>query len=169
MADLLAKQPASQNGASASITENPKDIALQVQWGPVAGKRFRVAIGQSVKVGRSVVCDIPFLHDAYISRTHFSLDWEDNACWIHDLNSRHGTFLNGKKVDKAALSNGDTIRIGWTTIVVQSQTTADEASISQTEGPRAHDKRTPTAEPATAEDPRPDCLASRATSPQRNT
>jgi len=84
MADLLAKQPASQNGASASITENPKDIALQVQWGPVAGKRFRVAIGQSVKVGRSVVCDISFLHDAYISRTHFSLDWEDNACWIHD-------------------------------------------------------------------------------------
>ena len=127
MAGVPAKEPVSLKGAGGSVTGNPKDIALQVQWGPIAGKRFRVAVGKSVKVGRSVVCDIPFVHDAYISRTHFSLDWEGSACWIHDLNSRHGTFLNGQKVERAALSEGDTIRAGWTTIVVQSQTpSADE-------------------------------------------
>ena len=152
------------------MTENPNDIALQVQWGPVAGKRFRVAVGQSVKVGRSVLCDIPFVHDAYISRTHFSLDWDGADCWIHDLGSRHGTFLNGNKVDKAALRDGDTIRAGWTTIVVQSQTAAaDQAGVIQTEGTRAHGRNMPTPEAATAEDPRPDCLASRATSKRRNT
>jgi pSer/pThr/pTyr-binding forkhead associated (FHA) protein len=170
MAGVLGKQPAPQNQKGASITENPKDIALQVQWGPVAGKRFRVAVGQSVRVGRSVLCDIPFLHDAYISRTHFSLDWEDNACWIHDLSSRHGTFLNGKKVDKAALSDGDTIRVGWTTIVVQSQAAStDKADTIQAQGTPAHDISMPSPEPATAEDPRPDCLAGQAMSKRRNT
>ena len=35
------------------------------------------------------------------------------------MNSRHGTFVNGKKVQEAPLRDGDTIRAGWTVLVVR--------------------------------------------------
>jgi pSer/pThr/pTyr-binding forkhead associated (FHA) protein len=95
------------------------DVTLQVQMGPLLGRKIRVPAGQSVTVGRCSRSDIAFANDAYISRTHFSLSWDDSTCWINDLNSRHGTFVNGKKVQKAPLRDGDTIRVGWTVLVVR--------------------------------------------------
>jgi hypothetical protein len=101
------------------VAEELMDVTLQVQLGPWIGRKIRVPVGQSVKVGRSPQSDIAFANDAYMSRTHFSLDWDDTACWINDLNSHHGTFVNGKKVQKAPLRDGDTIRVGWTVLVVR--------------------------------------------------
>ncbi len=95
------------------------DVTLQMKWGSLLGKRIRVPVGQSVKVGRSSQCDIPIVYDHYMSRTHFSLVWEGTTCWIYDLNSRHGTFLNGKRVQKAPLGDGDAIRAGLTILVVR--------------------------------------------------
>jgi pSer/pThr/pTyr-binding forkhead associated (FHA) protein len=95
------------------------DVTLQMKWGSLLGKKFRVPVGQPVKVGRSSQCDISIINDSYMSRTHFSLGWEGTTCWIYDLNSRHGTFLNGKRVEKAPLGDGDAIRAGWTILVVR--------------------------------------------------
>jgi len=103
------------------VAEELTDVTLQVQLGPWLGRKIRVPVGHSVKVGRGSQSDIAFANDAYMSRTHFSLEWDDTACWIHDLNSHHGTFVNGKKVQKAPLSDGDTIRVGWTVLVVRFQ------------------------------------------------
>jgi pSer/pThr/pTyr-binding forkhead associated (FHA) protein len=95
------------------------DVTLQMQWGSLLGKKILVPVGQSVTVGRSSQCDIPIVYDHYMSRTHFSLGWDGTTCWIHDLNSRHGTFLNGEKVQQAPLGDGDAIRAGLTVLVVR--------------------------------------------------
>ena len=80
---------------------------------------MRVSVGQSVKIGRSLQSDIAFPNDPYMSRTHFSLDWNGGACWINDLDSHHGTFVNGERVQKALLRDGDIVRAGVTVLAVQ--------------------------------------------------
>lgn len=61
---------------------------------------------------------------ALVSRVHcrFTLD-QANQLEIEDLGSTNGTFLNGKKVTKANLSDGDTLTIGRVKFVAHSETT----------------------------------------------
>jgi pSer/pThr/pTyr-binding forkhead associated (FHA) protein len=105
------------------------DVTLQVQLGTWFGKKVRVPVGHTVIVGRSPQSDIDLPNDPYVSRAHFSLDWDDTACWVSDLNSRHGTFLNDEKVQRARLRDGDKIRVGWTVLVVRE---ADDSSGHET-------------------------------------
>lgn len=60
--------------------------------------------------------------DKGVSRAHARL-FLDGAYWfITDLGSRHGTFVNGKKVsDKAEVLPGDEIQIGQTTLYLDYQ------------------------------------------------
>jgi len=47
-----------------------------------------------------------------ISRKHAALRFEDGRLMIFDLDSTNGTFLNGRRVEGAPISEGDVIRIG---------------------------------------------------------
>jgi|SRR5271157_2955960 len=122
------------------VAEKLIDVTLQVQLGPLSGKKIRVPARHSVKVGRSSQSDIAFANDAYISRIHFSLDWDDTGCWINDLNSRHGTSVNGKKVRKSLLRDGDTIRVGLTVLVVRLHAHDSATAIGDEEGTSAIQK-----------------------------
>lgn len=105
--------------SSKGQSEKLMDVTLQVQLGPWLGKKTRVPIGHRAVVGRGPRSDITLSNDASVSREHFALDWDNVACWLSDLNSGHGTFLNGKKVQRARLHDGDRIRVGWTVLVVR--------------------------------------------------
>jgi serine/threonine-protein kinase len=99
--------------------EKRTDVTLQVLLGTWFGKKVRVPVGHSVIVGRGPRSDINLPNDPYVSRAHFSLDWDDTACWVSDLNSHNGTFLNDKNVQRARLRDGDRIRVGWTVLEVR--------------------------------------------------
>jgi len=105
-------------------------VMLKVQSGSNLGKRFRITPGQHVRVGRSSPADITFPTDRFVSGTHFSLENDAEKCWITDLNSRNGTFVNGLKVQRIALNDGDTVRAGLTTFAVRLN--ADDAGDSGT-------------------------------------
>ena len=94
-------------------------IVLEVQGGPSLGKSIRVPEGRSVRVGRSDRSDVAFVRDAYMSGEHFSVECADAACSINDLNSRNGTFVNGEKVEKTFLRDGDTVVAGSTLLAVR--------------------------------------------------
>jgi len=48
---------------------------------------------------------------------HAKLWLENEVCWIEDLNSRHGTTVNGTAINgRHQLTEGDEIRIGETTL-----------------------------------------------------
>jgi len=66
-------------------------------------------------IGRSRECDIR-LADSNVSRRHAELREEDGAYWIVDLGSTNGTELNGERIERARLSDGDRITLGSTDV-----------------------------------------------------
>ena len=63
-------------------------------------------------VGRAAGCHIA-LDDRFVSQLHARMFRRDDQCFIEDLGSTNGTFLNDDKVTSPALlSKGDHVRIG---------------------------------------------------------
>ena len=69
--------------------------------------------GARVVLGRSKDCDLQ-VEDANVSRRHAELRREGPDWWVVDLDSTNGTELNGKRVSKSKLNDGDTITLGGT-------------------------------------------------------
>ena len=72
--------------------------------------------GGKVVLGRSKDSDIQ-VEDANVSRRHAELRREGTAWWLVDLGSTNGTELNGKRVQRSKLNDGDTITLGATDLV----------------------------------------------------
>jgi len=62
-------------------------------------------------VGRDPSCDI-VLNDAKCSRRHAVLEAGSVGIGIRDSGSANGLFVNGRKVERAPLSEGDVIQLG---------------------------------------------------------
>jgi pSer/pThr/pTyr-binding forkhead associated (FHA) protein len=54
-----------------------------------------------------------------VSRRHCQLSQNNEALKIRDLDSRSGTFLNGKRISEATVQAGDYITIGPLTFLLQ--------------------------------------------------
>jgi len=54
-----------------------------------------------------------------VSRRHCELSLNKETLEIRDLDSRFGTFLNGRRIKEAAVKAGDYIRIGPLTFLLQ--------------------------------------------------
>lgn len=69
-------------------------------------------------IGRRHDCDlrIPLMP---VSRRHCQLSLNNETLRVRDLGSRNGTYLNGKRVDEAAIQPGDYIKIGPLTFALQ--------------------------------------------------
>jgi predicted component of type VI protein secretion system len=71
----------------------------------------------SVKIGTVSSAHLK-LTDEKVSRMHAIVEVHDGAVSIVDLGSFHGTFVNGKKVNKTKLQSGDTIVVGDTRLQI---------------------------------------------------
>ena len=71
---------------------------------------------------------------ALVSRLHcrFTLS-NANQLVLEDLGSTNGTFLNGQKVTKVTLNNGDTLTVGRVQFVVNSQSATNGAGAAAAE------------------------------------
>ena len=83
----------------------------------VNGRRHELT-KREVVLGRSRECDVR-LEDANVSRRHAAIRQEDGAYWIVDLGSTNGVEVNGRRVDRARLSNDDRIVLGRTDLVFE--------------------------------------------------
>ena len=80
-----------------------------------AGRQQEIA-SEHVVLGRSRECELR-VPDLNVSRRHAEIHREAGAYWIHDLGSMNGTLVNGKRVDRTQLEDGDRITLGSTEIV----------------------------------------------------
>ena len=87
-------------------------VTLQVDGRPYDVTKRRVVIG------RSKECDVQ-LSDANVSRRHAELRQEGATYWIVDLDSTNGTEVNGRRLKRAKLENGDRVTVGATDIVFE--------------------------------------------------
>jgi hypothetical protein len=67
-------------------------------------------------LGRGADADLR-LPDTGVSRRHAELHLQDGAVTLVDLSSTNGTTVNGQRLDRAQLSDGDRIGIGTTVLV----------------------------------------------------
>lgn len=72
--------------------------------------------GERLVIGRLKACDI-CLADANASREHAALEREGDGWALVDLGSTNGTTVNGARIDRVRLRNGDRIVIGVSEIV----------------------------------------------------
>ncbi len=116
--DLFASsQPVPQRPA------NPQPMGggrgrLVVARGPSSG--LVAPIGAlPVRIGRGEGAWLSLDADGKVSRQHAELFERGGAVYIRDLNSLHGTRVNGAVVREQRLSPGDTIRVGDSDIIVE--------------------------------------------------
>ena len=67
-------------------------------------------------IGRSKECDVQ-LADPNTSRRHAELRREGTAFWIVDLDSTNGIEVNGRRLKRAKLEDGDRVTLGSTELV----------------------------------------------------
>jgi pSer/pThr/pTyr-binding forkhead associated (FHA) protein len=77
-----------------------------------AGGREEYALASAaITLGRSTCNDV-VIPDPRVSRTHARLECDETGCILVDLGSANGTQVNGARVERASLTDGDTIAIG---------------------------------------------------------
>ena len=112
-ATMIYKAKAPQPTEAAS----PVELGIEEEsWMLTLNGRTHAVSGARVVLGRSKDCDVQ-VEDSNVSRRHAELRREGPAWWLVDLESTNGTELNGKRVKRAKLSDGDTITLGATDLV----------------------------------------------------
>ena len=73
----------------------------------------RMPLTGPIVLGRGLDCNL-WVEDAILSRHHCRIEpaLEGDGWAVIDLKSRNGTFVNAKRVERAALNDGDVISIG---------------------------------------------------------
>jgi len=100
-------------------------LALRFISGKYQGGEFPLDEGQEVVVGRSSELDMVLVEEM-VSRRHATITFKGGVLAIEDLGSTNGTFVNGEKVTKTVLREGDRILIGTNILkVIRLSTPAD--------------------------------------------
>lgn len=90
---------------------------LAVIEGNLQGETFHLYEGRNI-IGSSSISDIP-LSDKGIQGQHSSIRYSSGKYILTDLDSDEGTFLNGKRIHRSELKDGDKIKIGKTVLQVK--------------------------------------------------
>jgi len=97
--------------------DEPVSAAPAIPTITVPGTGHDVALtGERMVVGRLKSCDI-CLGDHNASREHAALEREGMGWAIVDLGSTNGTLVNGSRIDRVRLRDGDIITIGISELI----------------------------------------------------
>jgi hypothetical protein len=105
MQDPSVKAPAQ------STTRGARSYVLRFISGKYQGGEFPVVPEKQIIVGRSSELDMVLVEDM-VSRKHAKIAMQSDQIWIEDLGSTNGTFVNGEKIKRARLKEGDRVLIG---------------------------------------------------------
>jgi pSer/pThr/pTyr-binding forkhead associated (FHA) protein len=108
-------------------TRPAKQYALRFISGKYQGGEFPLPNNKEIVVGRSSELDMVLVEDM-VSRRHAKMTVTGDQIFIQDLGSTNGTFVNGEKIKRSRLQEGDRILIGTSIIkLVASDSSAPPA------------------------------------------
>ncbi|MGD0676578.1 MAG: DUF4388 domain-containing protein [Polyangiaceae bacterium] len=94
-----------------------RSFVLRFISGKYQGGEFPIAADRQVLIGRSSDLDMVLVEDM-VSRKHARIAMQGDQIWIEDLGSTNGTFVNGEKIKRARLKEGDRVLIGTSILKV---------------------------------------------------
>ncbi|MBA3351606.1 MAG: protein kinase [Blastocatellia bacterium] len=100
-------------------------VTLHVVAGPQTGRDFTFDQHDTFMIGRSEDAQFCLPQDRFFSRHHCILEIAPPQCFLRDLGSTNGTYVNGVRVETAHLKHGDRIQGGET--VLEVEVAADQA------------------------------------------
>ena len=89
----------------------PSGYSLKFVSGKYQGGEFSIPEGRDIIVGRGSDLDMVLMEDM-VSRRHARFFCHNAEVIIQDLGSTNGTFVNGEKIRKLEIQDGDRILIG---------------------------------------------------------
>jgi pSer/pThr/pTyr-binding forkhead associated (FHA) protein len=98
----------------AAVSQVPQ-YALRFISGKYQGGEFPLRMDREIVIGRSSELDMVLVEDM-VSRKHAKISTAGGQITIQDLGSTNGTFVNGEKIKKVRLKEGDRILIGTSII-----------------------------------------------------
>jgi Protein of unknown function (DUF3662)/Inner membrane component of T3SS, cytoplasmic domain len=99
------------------MVDAPKARLREVR--PDGSTRMFMVDGRPLTIGRAPDNGL-VLFDGRVSRHHARLYGRRGALLLADLGSTNGSWVNDRRVEEMALGEGDRIRVGDTTLVVES-------------------------------------------------
>jgi serine/threonine-protein kinase len=93
-------------------------VLLRVTTGPHSGQEYRIDREDTFTIGRSSRAHFPMTQDLVLSREHFQVDNQPPLCHLVDLGSTNGTKVNGLRVGRVTLREGDVIAAGDSEFIV---------------------------------------------------
>lgn len=94
-----------------------RSYVLRFISGKYQGGEFPIVNDKPIIVGRSSDLDMVLVEDM-VSRKHARITMQQDQIWIEDLGSTNGTFVNGEKIKRARLKEGDRVLIGTSILKV---------------------------------------------------
>ena len=96
-----------------------RPLALRFISGKYQGGEFPLGAQQEIVIGRASDLDMVLVEDM-VSRRHARIVCGEGQIRIEDLGSTNGTFVNGEKISRATLKEGDRVLIGTSILKVVS-------------------------------------------------
>ena len=94
-------------------------VNLRVLAGPYKGRVFTFDQHDTFLIGRASDAQLSLPDDRFFSRHHCLLEINPPRCFLRDLGSTNGTFVNGLRVGEAFLKHGDQIQGGESILFVE--------------------------------------------------
>ena len=88
---------------------------LTVSAGPDQTKEL-ISDKERIRIGAHSSNDLVLAEDRTASRHHFEIQYTERGYLLVDLNSTNGTFLDGRRIERAYLSPGSQMRAGSSTL-----------------------------------------------------
>jgi len=105
------------------MSDRPQ-FALRFISGKYQGGEFPLRMNREIIIGRSSDLDMVLVEDM-VSRKHAKILTTNGDIHIEDLGSTNGTFVNGEKVSRSKLAEGDRILVGTSIIKMVAVDPAD--------------------------------------------